>query len=116
VSEISPKTYSRKAAASGLEPAHSSEAQSSALVQSFGIGVRQLREAQGWSQERLAENSNLNRSYIGEIERGCAIASLLTVEKLATALKLTPSALVTRGEAISQMNLVRGISLMAIAC
>ena len=27
---------------------------SCALVQSFGIGVRQLREAQGWSQERLA--------------------------------------------------------------
>jgi len=88
----------------------------SPLVQSFGIGVRQLREAQGWSQERLAENSNLNRSYIGEIERGCAIASLVTVEKLASALKLTPSALVTRGEAISQMNIVRGIKLMAIAC
>jgi transcriptional regulator with XRE-family HTH domain len=88
----------------------------SPLVQSFGIGVRQLREAQGWSQERLAENSNLNRSYIGEIERGGAIASLVTVEKLAFALKLTPSALVTRGEAISQMNLVRGIKLMAIAC
>jgi ribosome-binding protein aMBF1 (putative translation factor) len=92
------------------------ELAASVLVLSFGIGVRQLREAQGWSQERLAENSNLNRSYIGEIERGGAIASLLTVEKLAFALKLTPSALVTRGEAISQMNLVRGIKLMAIAC
>jgi len=92
------------------------ESSSSPLVQSFGIGVRQLREAQGWSQERLAENSNLNRSYIGEIERGCAIASLLTVEKLASALNLTPSALVSRGETIGQMNLVRGIKLMAIAC
>ncbi|WP_265214426.1 helix-turn-helix domain-containing protein [Herbaspirillum lusitanum] len=98
------------------EPTESSDNLPSPLVQSFGIGVRQLREAQGWSQERLAENSNLNRSYIGEIERGCAIASLVTVEKLAVALKLTPSALVTRGEAISQMNLVRGIKLMAIAC
>ncbi|PUA20691.1 helix-turn-helix domain-containing protein [Glaciimonas sp. PCH181] len=89
---------------------------SNALVQSFGIGVRQLREAQRWSQERLAENSNLNRSYIGEIERGSVVASLVTIEKLASALQLTPSALVTRGEAISQMNLVRGIKLMAIAC
>ncbi|MRW90427.1 helix-turn-helix domain-containing protein [Duganella sp. FT80W] len=71
---------------------------SSALVQGFGLGVRQLREAQGWSQERLAENSNLNRSYIGEIERGVVIASLVTVEKLASALKLTPSALLTYGE------------------
>jgi XRE family transcriptional regulator, regulator of sulfur utilization len=70
------------------------------LVRSFGIGVRQLREAQGWSQEQLAENSNLNRSYVGEIERGRVIASLLTVEKLALALKLTPSALLTRGETV----------------
>ncbi|MBJ7309786.1 helix-turn-helix domain-containing protein [Rugamonas sp. CCM 8940] len=86
------------------------------LVQSFGIGVRQLREAQGWSQERLAENSNLNRSYVGEIERGRAIASLLTVEKLAAALQLTPSALLTRGEAISQLQPPPGGKLMAIAC
>ncbi|TWC62579.1 helix-turn-helix domain-containing protein [Herbaspirillum sp. SJZ099] len=92
------------------------EALSSALVQSFGIGVRQLRRARGWSQERLAENSNLNRSYIGEIERGTAIASLVTVEKLANALTLSPSELVTRGENISQQNLVRGLKLMAIAC
>ena len=63
----------------------------SVLVLSFGIGVRQLRDAQGWSQEQLAERSNLNRSYIGEIERGCAIASLVTVEKLASALKVSPS-------------------------
>ena len=55
------------------------------LVAGFGIGVRQLREARGWSQERLAEHANLNRSYIGEIERGCVIASLTTVEKLAAA-------------------------------
>jgi transcriptional regulator with XRE-family HTH domain len=88
---------------------------SSDLVQSFGIGVRQLREAHGWSQERLAENANLNRSYIGEIERGCAIASLATVEKLAAALQLAPSALLTRGEAISRTNLARGAALMAIA-
>jgi transcriptional regulator with XRE-family HTH domain len=69
------------------------------LVHSFGIGVRDLRKARGWSQERLAEISNLNRSYIGEIERGSVIASLVTVEKLATALKLTPSALLVRSEA-----------------
>lgn len=68
------------------------------LVQGFGLGVRQLREAQGWSQERLAENSNLNRSYIEEIERGVVIASLVTVEKLATALNLTPAALLLHGE------------------
>ncbi|NVM79053.1 transcriptional regulator with XRE-family HTH domain [Duganella sp. SG902] len=74
----------------------------SALVQGFGLGVRQLREAHGWSQERLAEYSNLNRSYIGEIERGVVIASLVTVEKLAAALNLTPSALLTHGERLRE--------------
>ena len=74
------------------------------LVRHFGAGVRQLRKERGWSQERLAENSNLNRSYIGEIERGCVIASLETVEKLAVALQLTPSALLTRGESISRLS------------
>ena len=88
----------------------------STLVRRFGIGVRQLREARGWSQERLAENSNLNRSYIGEIERGRVIASLLTVEKLAAALNVSPSALVTRGEAPSPSKLPEDTELMAIAC
>jgi XRE family transcriptional regulator, regulator of sulfur utilization len=57
----------------------------SALVQDFGATVRRLREAQAWSQERLAEHAGLNRTYIGEIERGTAIASIVTVEKLALA-------------------------------
>jgi len=88
----------------------------STLVKGFGIAVRQSREAQGWSQERLAEHSDLNRSYVGEIERGSVIASLATVEKLAGALGVAASGLVVRGEAIQQAQLVRGIQLAAIAC
>ncbi len=88
----------------------------STLVQGFGIAVRQSREAQGWSQERLAEHSDLNRSYVGEIERGSVIASLATVEKLAGALGVAASGLVERGEAIQRAQRVRGIELAAIAC
>ena len=40
------------------------------LIQSFGITVRRLREERGWSQEQLAGHADLNRSYVGEIERG----------------------------------------------
>ncbi|MEM5404723.1 helix-turn-helix domain-containing protein [Paraburkholderia sp. EG287A] len=57
----------------------------SAIVHDFGATVRRLREAQAWSQERLAEHAGLNRTYVGEIERGTAIASIVTVEKLALA-------------------------------
>ena len=45
------------------------------IVEIFGVAVRQLREARGWSQEQLSEQANLNRSYVGEIERGRAIAA-----------------------------------------
>ena len=86
------------------------------LIKSVGVAVRQSREAYGWSQERLAEYSDLNRSYVGEVERGHAIASLQTVEKLARSLGITPSTLVMRGEVLSQANLVRGLQLAAIAC
>jgi XRE family transcriptional regulator, regulator of sulfur utilization len=55
----------------------------STLVKNFGAAVRELREARAWSQEQLAEHAGLNRSYVGEIERGSAIASIVTVDKLA---------------------------------
>ncbi|GGD75127.1 helix-turn-helix domain-containing protein [Caballeronia grimmiae] len=58
----------------------------STLVRRFGATVRQLREAQGWTQEQLAKYAGLNRSYVGEVERGACIASIVTVDKLAKAL------------------------------
>jgi transcriptional regulator with XRE-family HTH domain len=61
------------------------------IVSSFGTTVRHLREAQGWSQEALAEHADLNRSYVGEIERGQVIVSLVTVHKLASALGVPAS-------------------------
>jgi transcriptional regulator with XRE-family HTH domain len=69
----------------------------SGLVREFGAAVRRLRETRGWSQEQLAEYAGLNRSYVGEVERGSAIASIVTVDKLARAFQvpiehlLTPS-------------------------
>jgi transcriptional regulator with XRE-family HTH domain len=64
----------------------------------FPIVLRQLREARGWSQEQLAERANLNRSYLGEVERGQAVPSLVTVNKLAAALEIRASHLIARCE------------------
>lgn len=88
----------------------------STLVESFGIAVRRQREVQGWSQELLAERADLNRSYVGEIERGRVIPSLVTLEKLALALGLPPHALLQLGEQVGQSRLGHGINLAAIAC
>ena len=88
----------------------------STLVQTFGIAVRQLREARGWSQEELSGQADLNRSYVGEIERGRAIASIVTAEKLAAALGLQMSDLLVRCDQIQCRRTVQGIKLTAIAC
>ena len=37
---------------------------------SFGKRVREVRKGKGISQERLAEMAGIDRSYIGNIERG----------------------------------------------
>ncbi|KAF1030086.1 MAG: HTH-type transcriptional regulator SutR [Burkholderia plantarii] len=63
------------------------------LIRQFGFTVRRLRETRAWSQEQLAEHAGLNRSYVGEVERGEAIASLVTVEKLARAFEVSVAAL-----------------------
>ena len=88
----------------------------SQLPNHFGLALRQLRERQGWSQEALAEYADLNRSYVGELERGQAIASLLTIEKLAFAFGLSVTTLVSHAERISSSQTLKGIELTAIAC
>ena len=64
----------------------------------FGTVIRQLRETRGWSQEQLAGLAALNRSYMGEVERGTAMPSLATAEKLALALGVALSTLISRCE------------------
>jgi transcriptional regulator with XRE-family HTH domain len=64
----------------------------------FGGVVRELRDSRGWSQETLAGRAGLNRSYMGEIERSTAVPSILTAEKLAHALGVALSELLSRCE------------------
>lgn len=70
----------------------------SALIQDFGLAVRHFREHHGWSQELLAEKADLNRSYLGEVERGRVIPSLATAAKLAAALGIPLSGLLAHCE------------------
>lgn len=48
--------------------------------------IRALRVAQGVSQDRLAELAEVDRTYIGKIERQAENPSILNLEKIATAL------------------------------
>ena len=59
----------------------------------LGTNVRACREAQNLSQEELAGKANLDRTYIGGLERGERNATLQTLLCVAAALGTTVSAL-----------------------
>jgi len=59
----------------------------------FGNRVRELRKKKGLSQEGLALESGLDRSYVGGVERGERNISLENIEKLARALGVPPASL-----------------------
>ena len=59
----------------------------------LGRRVRALRDARGWSQERLAEEADLDRSYIAGIEVGSRNPSVKALERLASALSVRLSEL-----------------------
>lgn len=59
-------------------------------LQLFGLHVAALRKTRGWSQERLALESGLARSYVGGIERGQRNLALINICILAETLGVTP--------------------------
>lgn len=64
----------------------------------LGKAIRNLRLQQGFSQESLALAAELDRSYIGGIERGEHNLSLMNLLKISHALKVDPSALLKKGK------------------
>lgn len=58
----------------------------------FGSRIRSLREAADISRERAAENADINPNYLGEIERGEKWPSIEVIQRLAGALRVSPSA------------------------
>ena len=55
----------------------------------FGEKVHKFRKERGYSQEELAYRSGLHRTYIGMIERAEKNITLLNIEKIANALKVS---------------------------
>lgn len=59
----------------------------------FGARVRGLRKEKGLSQEALSNLAGIDRSYMGQIERGEINLTLTKIYQIAGALDLPPSLL-----------------------
>lgn len=64
----------------------------------IGAAVTRLREAKGWTQQRLAEEAGLSQPYVANVEAGRYGASLTVAQALAQALGVTVDALLKEGE------------------
>ena len=66
------------------------------LALAFGETVRALREAKQIAQEALALEAEMDRSYLGKVERGEKQPSLDIVFRLSRVLGVTPAELVEK--------------------
>ena len=64
------------------------------LRQSFGATLRELREKRGVSQEALALDSDLDRTFVSMLERGLRQPSLNSLFSIAASLDIAPSQIV----------------------
>ena len=62
---------------------------------SFGLRVRDLRQARGLSQEKLAELAGVHRTYLSSLERGQRNVGLDNILAIAAALDVPASLLFT---------------------
>ncbi len=63
------------------------------IAKFIGQRIRNYRNQQGLSQEKLAELSGCHPTYIGQLERGEKNATLESIEKIAVALNIPLSTL-----------------------
>jgi transcriptional regulator with XRE-family HTH domain len=63
---------------------------SATITSAFGRVLRQQRKQARLTQEELALMADLQRNYVSELERGLKQSSVVTLFKLALALRVSP--------------------------
>ncbi len=58
-----------------------------------GRNIRRIRQEKGWSQEKLAFESDVHRTYISGVERGARNPTVLVLGRIADALGVSLAAL-----------------------
>ncbi len=59
-------------------------------VATLGLNVRKFRKLRGMTQEQLGLDTEMERSYVSDLERGIRNPSVRAVERLAKALAVQP--------------------------
>jgi transcriptional regulator with XRE-family HTH domain len=68
-------------------------AEEAQICAQFGKHLAQLRKGMGWSQEKLALESGIARTYIGDVERGIRNIALINICRIADTLGIKPAEL-----------------------
>ena len=79
----------------------------SEIAKTVGQRIRNYRTQLGYSQEKLAELSGCHPTYIGQLERGEKNATLESIDKVASSLKISLSKLFENlgGESTNERNI-----------
>jgi len=59
----------------------------------LAVNMKRLRKERGWSQEALADEAGLDRTYVSGIERIVKNPTITVVQRVAEALECTMGAL-----------------------
>ena len=70
----------------------------------FAQALRHFRKKVNLSQEKLSQESGLDRSYISLLERGLRQPSLTSILKLSKALKISSATIISKVEALLGEN------------
>jgi transcriptional regulator with XRE-family HTH domain len=65
------------------------------LLSALGGKIRELRTKQGYSQEGFADKCGVHRTFMGTVERGESNISFSNLAKIAAALSMTVSEVVS---------------------
>lgn len=72
--------------------------QAKRIQQGFGKAVKKFRKTAGYSQEELADQAKVHRTYMGSVERGERNVSLINMWRISKALKISLSELLQEME------------------
>ena len=75
------------------------------ILDVFGRRLKALRKAKKMTQEELAEKLTLHNSYIGLLERGERIPSLITLDKIAKYFGVKPADLIMEEKKSEKYNM-----------